>query len=310
MDSNTWLLIFTSMKYIGYLGVLLYYLMPDVFVFRTPDGKLSYLFLAFIIYLFILVVLSMVYYFQNKKTHAETFALWKIVPIQSGSGSVFMDGKSKQINGIHNVFSESDVMDFMAESFTFSFFVSMDNSSIETVSGKDLSDKKTPYQLLVSVPGAYSISLDPLHETLRIAFKTYKTDDYEVLIPTIKSRRWHQILVTIEGRTADIYQNGSIVKSVPLPNVVSARPGNPYLVMNSHMFARVALVQAWPRRLKEIDIITNYRLNIDSVGVPRYPTASSSLFGTQNLNFCIGTLCMSTSQPVKKALTHVVYEYS
>jgi hypothetical protein len=310
MDPNTWLLIFTSMKYIAYLGVFLYYLMPEVFVLRTPDGKLSYLFLFLIIYLILLAILSLVYYFQNKKKFAETVALWKIVPIQSGSGSVFKEGKLKKINGNYNVLSESDVMDFMAESFSFGFFVSMDNSSIETVNGRDLSAKNTPYQNLMVVPGAYNISLDPLHETMRIAFKTYKTDDYEVTIPTIKSRRWHQILITIEGRTADIYQNGVLIKTVPLPNVVSARPGNPYLIMNSHMYARVALIQAWPRRLKESEIITNYRLNIDAVGVPRYPTGSSNLFGIPNFNLCIGSFCIGSAEPVKRALNHVVYEYS
>ena len=308
MGPDTWLIIFTSMKYIAYFGVCLYYFMPEIFVLQTPDGKPSYLVLAIIIYLFLLAVLSLIYYFQSKKTYAETEGLWKIIPSHVGQGSVLKDGKLIKLSGKNKVFNEADTMEFLSESFTFGFFVSMDNSSIETVKGGDLTNKK-PFQQLLVVPGAYDVFLDPLHETMRINFKTYRTNDYEVTIPTIKSRRWHQILVTIDGRTADIYQNGVLIKSVPLPNVISARPGTPYVNMNSDMYTRVALVQAWPSRLKEVDIINNYRLNTDGQGVPRFP-ASTNVFGIPNLNFCVGSFCVGPPKPAKKALTHVNYEYS
>ena len=308
MGPDTWLIIFNSMKYIAYLGVCLYYFMPDIFVLQTPDGKPSYLVLAIVIYLFLLAVLSLIYYFQNKKTYAETVGLWKVLPSHVGQGSVLKDGQITKLSGKNKVFNEADTMEFLSESFTFGFFVSMDNSSIETVKGGDLTDKK-PFQQLLVVPGAYDVFLDPLHETMRINFKTYRTNDYEVTIPTIKSRRWHQILVTIDGRTADIYQNGVLIKAVPLPNVISARPGNPYIIMNSDMYTRLALIQAWPLRLKEVDIINNYRLNTDGQGVPRYPT-STNVFGIPNLNFCVGSFCVGPAKAAKKALTHVNYEYS
>lgn len=308
MGPDTWLIIFTSMKWIAYLGVCLYYFMPEIFVLRTPDGKPSYLVLAIVIYLFILAILSLVYYLQNTKTYAETEGLWKILPAHVGQGSILRDGKLTKSSGKYNLFNEADTMSFLSESFTFSFFVSMDNSSIETVKGGDLTDKK-PFQQLIVVPGAYDVFIDPLHEMMRINFKTYKTNDYEVKIPTLKSRRWHQILVTIDGRTADIYQNGVLIKAVPLPNVISARPGTPYVMMNSDMYARLALPQAWPTRLKEADIINNYRLNTDGQGIPRYPS-SANVFGIPNMNLCVGTFCLGQAKPVKKALTHVNYEYS
>lgn len=308
MGPDLWLIIFESMKYIGYMGVCLYYFIPEIYVLKTADGKPSYLVLAIILYFFILAILVLVYYLTNKKTRGETVALWKISPMHIASGSVLKDGVLAKISGKNNIFSESDTMDFMSESFTFGFFISMDNSSIETVNGSALKDGE-PFQPFIVVPGAYDLLLDPLHETLRIDFKTYKTNDYSVKLPTIKSRRWHQILITIDGRTADIYQNGSLLKTVPLPNVISARPGTPYVLMNSDMFARLALIQVWPKRLKEDDIINNYKTNTDAQGIPRLPTATN-VFGIPNFNYCVGEFCVGGTAAPKKALSHINYEYS
>ena len=77
MGPDTWLIIFTSMKWIAYLGVCLYYFMPEIFVLRTPDGKPSYLVLAIVIYLFILAILSLVYYLQNTKNPYKFSREWR-----------------------------------------------------------------------------------------------------------------------------------------------------------------------------------------------------------------------------------------
>ena len=202
-------------------------------------------------------------------------------------------------------------MDFLSESFTFSFFLSVDNASIENIKGESLKNDKQVYQQLIVVPGAFSIEVDPLHETMRILFSSYNTQDYQVFIPTLKSRRWHQILVSIEGRTADIYQNGILLKSVALPNVISARPGKPFVFMNSDMFARLAFIQSFNKRLKESEVIENYRLNTDPQGIPPLPSPSeTNIFGIPNFNFCIGVYCIGAQKPKGDALKRVNYEYS
>jgi pyruvate dehydrogenase complex dehydrogenase (E1) component len=75
------------------------------------------------------------------------------------------------------------------------------------------------------------------------------------------------------------------------------------------MYTRLALMQAWPTRLKEVDIINNYRLKTDGQGIPKYPK-STNVFGIPNLSFCVGSFCVGPAKAAKKALTHVNYEYS
>jgi len=311
MLESTWKLVFKALMYIGALMICFYYWMPDIFVLENVQGKPSMLVLFIITYLFLCLILYLIYYFFNTKTSATSEGLWSIVPLSKGPGKVLINGKLKSVSGKSDLLNEQDTMNFLSETFTFSFFVSVDNASIETVKGEDLKNGRKPYQQLLVVPGALAIEIDPLHETMNIAFKTYKTKDYDVVIPTLKSRRWHQILISIEGRTADIYQNGILLKSVAMPNVISARPGKPYVWMNSDMFARVAFVQSFNKRLMESEVIDNYRVNSDQQGIPRFPTPSdSNIFGIPNFNLCVGIYCIGSEKPKADALTQVKYEYS
>jgi hypothetical protein len=135
----------------------------------------------------------------------------------------------------------------------------------------------------------------------------------------LKTAKWHQVLISIEGRTADIYQNGMLMKSIGLQNVISARPGKPKINMNPEMYASVALVQSWPQRLKEADIVANYRWNTDAQGVPPLPSPKAnmmigfptlSLSGLGDINFCIGSFCTDSISSETDALSYVNYEYA
>jgi len=311
MLESTWNMVFKALFYVGGLVICLYYFMPDLFILEQVEGKPSLLVYFIVTYLFICLLIYLFYLFFNKKTSAVTEGLWSIVPERQGPGKVLLDGKVSSVRGKSDLLDERDTMEFLAESFTFSFFVSVDNATIENIKGESLMNGGKPYQQLLVVPGAFSVDIDPLHETMKVLFKTYKTKDYDVFIPTLKSKRWHQILISIEGRTADIYQNGLLLKSVALPNVISARPGKPYLWMNSDMFARVAFVQSFNRRLSEADVIDNYRVNSDQQGVPRFPTPrDSNVFGFPKFNFCVGIYCIGSERPKGDALKQVKYEYS
>ena len=311
MLESTWNTVFKALRYIGILGIFLYYFMPSIFVLQNEQGGASLFALFTIIYVFLWVIIYLLYKFFHTKINGITEGLWSIVPERTGLGTVLLGDKSTSVGGKSDLLSEGDTMDFLSESFSFGFFLSVDNASIENIKGESLKIDNQVYQKLLVVPGAYSIEVDPLHETMRILFTTYKTQDYQVFIPTLKSRRWHQILITIEGRTADIYQNGILLKSVALPNVISARPGKPYIFMNSDMYARVAFVQSFNRRLLESDIIENYRLNTDQQGVPPFPKEEEmNIFGIPNFNFCMGVYCIGSQKPKADALKQVNYEYS
>lgn len=306
LSRRTWSTIFTSLVYAGAFGIVIYYIKPDLFTsekvgFRAP------IVLAVGIYALLWLLVLFVYYYIETPDSAAVEGLWSIAPVTKGA-EVYTDGKMVKTQGKADLLTEKEATSFLSDSFTFGFFISVDNSSIEIMHADTL---KSPYQNVLSVPGAFSIGVDPLHEKLRIHFTTYKSEPYEVILPTLQARRWHQFVISIEGRTADIYHNGTLLKSVALPNVSNGRPGKPYAYMNSDMEARLAYIQSWPRRLKEVEVVNNYRWSTDALGIPPIPNpASSFYFGVPNVNFCVGSFCLESLKPKAGALSYVDYTYA
>lgn len=310
MREETWKTIFNAMYYIGAVPMVLYYLMPDLFyLFDEKTGRPTPVCLAIMIYILILVILLLVHHFYHTQTNAQEIGLWSIAPFSVG-GKLQLDGKNEQSqNGTIALLKDTEARNFLAETFTFGFFVRIDRSSIEILPGEKLQYKNGLYQKIIVVPGAYSISIDPIHENMAIVFDSYGTNPYSVNIPTLSVQRWHQICISVEGRVADIYQNGALLKSVPLLNVINSQPGNPYAVMNSDMYGKLAFIQAWPKRLLEDEISNNYRNSTDSVGTPTLPKASN-IFGIPNFEFCIGSNCFGSAVPTETPLKTVEYTYA
>lgn len=306
LSSKTWRVIFTSLVYVGLFGLVVYYLKPDL-LSSSEVGMKSPIVLAVSIYVLVWGISLLVFYYLEKPDSAIVEGLWEIRPENIGA-MAYSNGKMVPTTGKADLLTESQTMLYLSDSFTFGFFVSIDNSSIELLKADKL---QSPFQNLIVVPGAYIVSVDPLREILKISFTTYKSDPYEVQIPTLQIRRWHQFAVSIEGRTADIYQNGVLLKSVALPNVIGGRPAKPLVFMNADMYARIAYIQSWPKRLKEVDVINNYRWNSDPQGVPPIPTPTSSfMFGVPNFNFCLGSFCLESGKPAQNALKYVDYVYA
>jgi hypothetical protein len=111
----------------------------------------------------------------------------------------------------------------------------------------------------------------------------------------------------LEGRTADIYVNGILLKSIGLQNVIYSTPGTPKVNMNPYMYCDVALVQVWPIRLKEPDIIANYKWNADSQGVPPIPLTINNFL---QIPTCTGTDCPDSISSATNGVTYVNYEYA
>lgn len=310
MPSRTWSYVFNSLLYLGAFGIVVYYFKPEWFE-PTPTGQ-SPIVYAVGLYFLIWLLVGLIYYIYGDRTEqAEVVGLWNIAPENTGDSMAFSDGAMKKAMGKADLINEDQTTENMSESFTFGFFVSIDNGTIETVKGDSLKSTLKPYQQLLVVPGAYSIMVDPIHETLKISFASYDAKTYDVEIPTLSVRRWHQILICIEGRTADIYQNGVLLKAVPLPNVINARPGKPMVYLNSDMYARIAFVQAWPRRISEKEVNNNYRWNVNDQGIPPLPSVSTQvLFGIPNFNFCLGSFCFDSIKPQADALSYVDYKYA
>jgi len=309
MLGQTWKYIFTALYYVGAAGIIIYYFNPDFFEHPQIGGH-SPLVLICAIYILLIIFSLLIWYFYDRPTFATVVGQWNIAPETIGA-KLFSNGKMIATNGKAELINEQQAQDFLSDSFTFGFFISIDNASIEIVKGESLKDHDRAFQNLLVVPGVFNAAVDPLHETLRLNFLTYKSAPYEILIPTLQIRRWHQFVISVEGRTADIYQNGMLLKSVILPNVPVARPGKPFVYMNSDMYARLAYIQSWPLRLKEKDITDNYRWNSDSIGTPALPeSATGYMLGIPTFNFCIAGICMDSSLEQPGALNYVDYTYA
>jgi hypothetical protein len=323
MLANTWNSIFGALYSAGALLIIVFYFYPKFFESTNPTNKYGPLYMSIIIYAAIWFIVLILYYFYDGKSNAEIKGLWKLKPTYSKESEKY-DLKSQMMvpaTGLVELLSEKEATKYLTETFTFSFFVSVDHSSIEGIQGESLKNNYKPYQLIVSVPGVYDIYIDPFHEMLSIEFHSYKTSNYTVNLPTLKSSKWHQILISIEGRTADIYQNGMLLKSVGLKNVIATRPGKPKVNMNPEIYATVAFIQSWPMRLKESEIVTNYRWNTDAQGVPPLPSPIANIalaipglsipvLSLTGLNFCVGSFCTDTISSETDALTYVNYEYA
>lgn len=301
---QNWDNIFNALIYAGLAAVVLYYFKPDLFDAIDPQRPAPLVYIVGV-YILLWILVLILWYLYSAQESATVKGLWSIAP----AGAEYYDG-SKMVGAKDKVdlLTETQVANNLNESFTFGFFVSIDNASIETVKGDSLRSGKKPYQNLIVIPGAFNVSVDPLHEVMRLRFLAHDSSSYEVLIPTISVRRWHQILISVEGRTADIYQNGVLLKSAPLPNVIGGRPGKPQIYMVSDMHARVAYVQSWPRRILEREVADNYRLNVSDQNVP--PLPSTTVFGIPKFNFCLGGFCIDSAKPVQTALTQVEYTYA
>jgi hypothetical protein len=304
-----WDIISSALKWTGFIILVLYYFFP------TTVG--IHLNLIICIYILLWFFYFIGYYFFNTPTNANIEGLWVMTPKNINKSESY--DKNSQImikkKGMINLLSERDTKSFLKESFTFGFFLSVDKSSIEMIDGSSLKTDLKPYQLIVDIPGVFSVYVDPFHEMLMIDFFSFNASKYTINMPTLKNQRWNQILVTIEGRNADIYQNGVLIKSVLLQNIISNHPGTPLINMNPDMFARIAFVQSWPSRLTDTEINNNYRANTDKQGVPFIPTPVVILPGFPELslsgiNLCFAGFCFESIQNQADALTYVNYMYA
>jgi hypothetical protein len=309
-DETQWNTIFWALAWVGVSIIVVFYMFPTLFESKTPNTlKHSPLFVIFFVYLIIWILMLTFKRFDTEKKHAEIKGLWRLKPNYAGTSEMFDPTTSLMIpaTGMVDLLISKDAKKYIAETFTFACFISVNHSSIEGITGDSLKQNFKPYQLVVSIPGAYDIFIDPFHEMLLFEFKSYETASYKVQVPNFRVNRWNQLLISLEGRTADIYVNGILLKSIGLLNVIYSTPGTPKVNMNPYMYCDVALVQVWPIRLKEPDIIANYKWNADSQGVPPIPLTINNFL---QIPTCTGTDCPDSISSSTNGITYVNYEYA
>jgi hypothetical protein len=176
----------------------------------------------------------------------------------------------------------------MAASYTMSVFLKLDVAP-------DMRSAATP---LLTLPDVWNLRYDPAHESLVLHLQeTAVSTPQKIQIPGFPMQRWNQLVLTLEGRSIDIYINGTLATSAQLENVPPS--GNASVtVVPGNMMGSAALAQVWPRRLTVSEVVANYASTADSQGRPFM--GASLLAPLKNISnipnlFCPGGNCQTAA---------------
>lgn len=215
---------------------------------------------------------SAYYYFRPK---AEDVTVMGPYDLEGTSG----ESRSNQ----ETLFDASQLSTKTGNNFTFGMFVYMDDTNAERIPlGGPRGDFR--FKPLVRILGVGTITLDPIHQMARISAQPLadtailKRDTrVNIDIPDVAAARWNQLVVSVEGRSVDVYLNGNLVKSALMENVPVLYPVGMLLETVPDFSGQAGLFQAWPRRLTMEEIQRNYKKNVDLRGKPRIPEKTVSV---------------------------------
>jgi hypothetical protein len=179
----------------------------------------------------------------------------------------------------------------MAANYTLAFYLKVDA----------VPDIRTANTEILYLPGVFRINYDAASETLVVPFTQSGGFTADTLrIPGFSLQRWNQVTFTLEGRTLDVYINGTLAQSALLANVPPSGSSSITIVPNSVM-GSVAYAQLWPRRLTVAEVAANYASTSDSQGRPFLNnTLLAPLTNIPNL-FCPGGDCFTTAPTASPA---------
>lgn len=162
---------------------------------------------------------------------------------------------------------------------------------------------------LASITASY-ISAE---EKMRYEFANISTGDMNRVtsldVPNMSPSKWYHTVITIEGRSVDIYVNGIHVKSAQLPNVLKQNTDGIQMVGNSGILGKMALWEITQGRLNESEVTSQYKSTSDTLGAPLLPVDYSFVTpDLSKLSLCPG---MPWCEEMKgDCKTYVKYEYA
>jgi hypothetical protein len=151
----------------------------------------------------------------------------------------------------------------MNASYTLAFYLHID-------AVPDMRAAATP---LFTWPGVWNMNYSPSTEQMHWIFTqtrdtpTSEPSPEEVELQNVPLQRWVQIVLGFEGRSVDLYVNGTLAKSDLLKNLPTSANSSITIVPNNIM-GKLAFIQVWPRRLPVHEVAANYTDTSDSQGRP------------------------------------------
>jgi len=214
------------------------------------------------------------------------------------------------------VFTQSQITKSLGNNFSLGFFVYMDkiNESRIPFAGSKGDYRFKPF---VNILGVGSIFIDPVHQEARFSVNTASPEFGKKADLTIESfviARWNQVVITVEGRTVDLYMNGILRTSALLENVPTWTPVGVLLETSPDFSGQAGMFQAWPHRLTESAVMKNYKRQTDTRGKPAIPDIGpkfSDVWSHLKNNLCKFGFCFD-KKPIKtsESSEYVDYEYA
>jgi hypothetical protein len=226
----------------------------------------------FLIVVLLIVAVGIVYvlYFMPKSD--ETTVLGPFV--LNGIPSEADGGGSK----LRSVLTARQLSKSLKSNFTVSFFIYMDKLNMERIpfAGPEGEYRFKP---LVKLIGVGEFVLNPVHQRALLRLTplvpsvmngNFKPPPYAE-IENVMNSRWNQITIAVEGRSIDIYLNSKHTTSLILENLTWTNPTGMLLETSPDFWGQAGMIQAWPRRLTEREIVENYKRVTDLRGKPNIP---------------------------------------
>lgn len=277
--------------------------MSDFFGNKTQQSNQSsfsiFNILMFVIAIVLILGIVAFWWFRPKATNVTVMGPYVLLG----------DDGTPHPNSIVTVFDQAQINRSLGNNFTLSCFVYMDDVNRERIpiGGPEGDFRFKPFLYIL---GVGDVLLDPIHQVARVRIKPLTREAVmhpelvaEIDIDNFMIARWNELTITITGRTVDVYMNGSLAKSTLLDNVPLLNPVGILLETSPDFSGQAGLFQAWPSRLTESQISTNYARNTDTRGKPRIPDTGFTVkdflknlsdkicsFGWCGFNFATGPL--------------------
>ena len=212
------------------------------------------------------------------------------------------------------IFQQEQINRSLGNNFTLSFFVYMDDVNRERI---PIAGPKGDFRFkpFVYILGVGDVLLDPIHQIARVRIKPLTKEAKPDTVTSIDVEqfmiaRWNQLTVTVEGRTVDVYLNGTLATSGLLKNVPALVPQGVLLEPSPDFSGQAGLFQAWPFRQTDSAIAANYKRVTDARGKPLIPIKThifSDAWKSLRDSFCSLGLCDFTEAG---PLDYIEYEFA
>lgn len=250
---------------------------------RSVSSGSSSMYFGIILAVIVLVTIGVIWYLR------------KISDMSVVLGPFVLDGIGSTPE---RIFTQSQIERSLGNNFTLSFFLYMDKVNKERIpfAGPDGEYRGKP---IVYIRGVGDITVDPIHQKMRLNIRplVQNSGRFEeggvVSIDTANFMiaRWNQVTFSIEGRTVDLYVNGNLTKSMLLENLPILNPIGVTLETSPDFVGQAGYFQAWPRRLRQDEIIKNYKRVTDTRGKPHIPDKGPDLFKNLGNSLCDMGIC-------------------